>query len=747
MYRFVCILVIVTSIKINAQEEVPLDAVSDKVHISINGTLSFTKNIIGEKFSENGIYRVNYDIGEVTDGNRKLYNISLYENDELIYFLQEAPGADFDISNSGILLFYDHTFHFSGKITLHFFSKFGDRLFTKEYSGANLFAFSQSGNMFGLRTPDGIFTIDLISLEENRFEKGYAFSFDESDKYIAIVSERTLSVYKNSVSVLTIKNDMLLPRKVVISESAGVVAVIDKRNLEVYSFNNGDFIFRDILEGEYSFRDLKIFEGNIAAGIHRRNDEISKGILKIYNPGDNHSKTIDGESKKLIKHTKTENLRKSDTGYEPIPWPFYPFDSTRTAWNHYEQHMGHGSGDWSYLHQGYDIITPIGENTFAVKSGVVKLVLTIGGASYWRIAISDSQQAGYSDGWLYAHLIENTIQFDVGDTVQQHDYLGDIVEWTSQWGHIHFVEIRDSGLVWFYEDNEWGINFNPLLALTPVDDIIPPVIENVFPNSKFAFCTNETSNYLEPDSLFGEIDIIVKVVDYIGDSEWQQPAFETYYWIKRTEDDEIIQERTHGHILNHKYDMYNSGYYEPYAVVLYKRDNLLPSPPWMNPERNFYHILTHSKGDSLIDPSDTQLAFNTAGYKDGQYRIYVEAFDVNGNSVLDSMDVFFKNGIVNVSETDKPLTYSLLQNYPNPFNPSTKLKFTISDLRFTSLKVYDVLGREVATLVNEEKPAGSYEVVFSAESFGDASQLPSGGYFYRLTAGNFTSTKKMILLR
>ena len=87
------------------------------------------------------------------------------------------------------------------------------------------------------------------------------------------------------------------------------------------------------------------------------------------------------------------------------------------------------------------------------------------------------------------------------------------------------------------------------------------------------------------------------------------------------------------------------------------------------------------------------------------------------------------------------MSYSLEQNYPNPFNPTTTIRFTISDLRFTILKVYDVLGNEVATLVNEEKPAGTYEVEFTAID------LPSGIYFYRLQASNFIKTKKMILLK
>ncbi len=105
--------------------------------------------------------------------------------------------------------------------------------------------------------------------------------------------------------------------------------------------------------------------------------------------------------------------------------------------------------------------------------------------------------------------------------------------------------------------------------------------------------------------------------------------------------------------------------------------------------------------------------------------------------------------------TDIPKDFFLFQNYPNPFNSATKIRFTIPAVetgpapsqRLITMKVYDILGRNVATLVNEEKPAGNYEVVFSVGSFGNASGLTSGVYFYKITAGEFTDIKKLILLR
>jgi photosystem II stability/assembly factor-like uncharacterized protein len=85
--------------------------------------------------------------------------------------------------------------------------------------------------------------------------------------------------------------------------------------------------------------------------------------------------------------------------------------------------------------------------------------------------------------------------------------------------------------------------------------------------------------------------------------------------------------------------------------------------------------------------------------------------------------------------------FSLKQNYPNPFNPVTTIKYELAKKSFVTLTIFDVLGTEIKILVNEEKPAGTYEINWYAE------QLPSGIYFYRLQAGSFVETKKMILLR
>ena len=94
-----------------------------------------------------------------------------------------------------------------------------------------------------------------------------------------------------------------------------------------------------------------------------------------------------------------------------------------------------------------------------------------------------------------------------------------------------------------------------------------------------------------------------------------------------------------------------------------------------------------------------------------------------------------------ISEATRLKQFILFQNYPNPFNPTTTIKYSIPKASFVTIKVYDVLGKEIATLVKEEKPTGNYEINFNGDN------LSSGIYFYQLRAGKFISTKKMIVLK
>jgi len=693
--------------------------------------------------SDNGHYSCQYEYGRLSDGSREIKQFRLFEGDLLMYTIDRIPGSDPYISNSGVVAIFGNENSISGNTAIHCYSKYGEHLISKEFINPSMFSFSQKGNKFGVRTSDGLHVVSAMNGETETYEKGCQYHISENENLIAIAVGDAIKIYSEERLLREIKTNFSYTRDIKISFKHDIVVAIDKQNMKAYSIQDGAMLFSADPGINQSYRDLIIKNGKLIVGIQYRDESTVKGILRIYGRDGN---ILSNEVKSTFERKKSRKSDKSNgttLEYPEIPWPFSPNDSMPTIWNYYEQHMGGWGPNYSYLHEGLDVITPIAEPVYAVRGGIVKCVFTLMGYYHWSIAVSDSQVEDYSDGWMYGHLIENTIQFQVGDTVQDYDYLGDIVQWYSNnWGHLHFVEVRDSGLVWYHDDeNEMGLNYNPLLSLRPNTDTIPPAIEDVFGYSKFGFCINETSDYLNPDSLYGDIDIIVKVNDYIGDSEWTQPAFELYYWVNSLPDGDTVFQRTFAQILNHSYPFFNL---ESYATLLYKRDNFLYPSDWMDMNRRYHHILTNNNGDSLAELWEAGLAFPTNDYANGNYRIFVEAFDAYGNSTIDSQDVYFYNTTSKANEeiSDKQYKqFTILNNYPNPFNASTTIEYGIPEPGRVRSVIYDLLGRQVHTLLDEDKRAGGHTVTF------DASGFPSGVYFYRIQAGEFAETRKMILLK
>ena len=150
--------------------------------------------------------------------------------------------------------------------------------------------------------------------------------------------------------------------------------------------------------------------------------------------------------------------------------------------------------------------------------------------------------------------------------------------------------------------------------------------------------------------------------------------------------------------------------------------------------------------------SNDQQQYSLAGLAPGTYSLTVQRLGyetetrqitlgtVNQDTVNFYLDTLNVIGIVNIN-TNVPDNFSLGQNFPNPFNPQTKIKFAVKSASFAELKIFDILGREVKTLVNENLMPGEYEVSFNAAN------LPSGVYFYRLNAEGFSETKKMVLIK
>ncbi|HEX2866761.1 MAG TPA: carboxypeptidase regulatory-like domain-containing protein [Ignavibacteriales bacterium] len=152
--------------------------------------------------------------------------------------------------------------------------------------------------------------------------------------------------------------------------------------------------------------------------------------------------------------------------------------------------------------------------------------------------------------------------------------------------------------------------------------------------------------------------------------------------------------------------------------------------------------------------SDASGEYTVGGLASGNYTLSADMYEyketqpayasVTSDNVTPVVSFTMEAASVSSASEDNgavPSAYSLKQNYPNPFNPSTTISFSIPEKARVTLKIYNILGSEVASIMNEEKPAGKYSVVFNAGS------LPSGIYFYTLSSGKYSVTKKLVLLK
>jgi aminopeptidase N len=218
------------------------------------------------------------------------------------------------------------------------------------------------------------------------------------------------------------------------------------------------------------------------------------------------------------------------------------------------------------------------------------------------------------------------------------------------------------------------------------------------------------------------------------------------YGAATTEDFQRVAEAVYGPSLDYFFQEWIYGENEPTYSIGWNKSLVsgdiyhitLNIAQTVNSNPSFFTMPVQVKLNTTLGDTTVTL-FNNQQVQNFQFDIIGDPQSISfdpGNWILKNTTI-----VTEVDDAAIPREYSLEQNYPNPFNPITNIKFRISDFGFVSLKAYDVLGNEVATLVEEEKPAGSYEVEFSANG------LSSGTYFYKLTAGSFTQTKKMILMK
>ena len=175
----------------------------------------------------------------------------------------------------------------------------------------------------------------------------------------------------------------------------------------------------------------------------------------------------------------------------------------------------------------------------------------------------------------------------------------------------------------------------------------------------------------------------------------------------------------------------------------------LADAPLIRAEHSLYGDVTSNlsytdANYTLLEPNNwVTFEFSAPPVVEGMSRSFILVSQGRYERIEQSRDLGKNKQLAKTSSLNSSKEYNLEQNHPNPFNSSTKIKYSIKEPGLVTLRVYDLLGREIATLVNEPKQTGEYEVEFNADKYG----LTSGVYFYQLVSGSFTSIKKFALVK
>ncbi len=429
--------------------------------------------------------------------------------------------------------------------------------------------------------------------------------------------------------------------------------------------------------------------------------------------------------------------------HEPIRAPLHYWESSfpSIVKNSYGQIQ-----EWSnlYLHPGIDLFEEAGTEVYSVADGVVRAILTTGDEQYWRIAVESSDHPG--EGYLYAHLDPNSFQVAVGDTVSAGDLIGFIFPAYSFAPHCHFARIAPVGPEW---NGQWWTLDNPLPDIVNMTDTIPPVFEPALGGNLFAFRT-PGGQYLDPAALHGGVDVIAKAVDYASGTDFfsRIVPFDLKFRLYAVESpDSVIYER-YGFALDMPLDTYfDTTYYSLVLNTIYSRDATCFSTN-NSQNRDFFFIVSHSDGDSLITAADSLEVFDTTLFPDGDYLFEVVVRDCALNETTGMMIIGIDNSAA-VQEEDRGVSgrppVTVADPLPNPFNAETVLRLELLNPASVRWDLFDPAGRWIQTAFQGYLPAGESAIRWNA------STMPSGIYLYRLSfrggSGDFSRGGKLVLIK
>jgi len=408
-----------------------------------------------------------------------------------------------------------------------------------------------------------------------------------------------------------------------------------------------------------------------------------------------------------------------------IGWPFYPQNSSHPLGNNWGEYQEYGGSP--YLHPGIDVMSYPNQAipVYSVSYGFVKAWLTTIGEYHWRIGVGDNPGPDSTEGWLYAHIDPYQFHVNIGDTVYPGDLIGYLVIWpVTGFDHCHSARIKDEGEVWTTAD--WAFIRNPLKIIEPLNDTVRPKFENAITNRKFAICLNNTSNYINPDSVFGNVDIIVKAYDIFGDYNLPNPVWKRINVFKISY---YLRENNGGIVLPEKISFKFGGKleYTQNVNVIFKDDNVCNTRGDYN-YRDFYYIITNTDGDTIVESSDALYSLETQNFPDGYYWIVVKLQDEAGNENRDSMFIRIKNLGINENFSNLKDFDLKFDGYKVIYNFETK----------NPLKIFDVSGRNFKKV----KP-----IIEDGKSIYFINNINSGIYIIKLEDRGTFITKRIFLFK
>jgi hypothetical protein len=417
---------------------------------------------------------------------------------------------------------------------LRIYDKNGNLKFEKTFIKVINMKTSENGKYSAFFNGEHLCVLDNSTFQIEQFERSIIFNIDNygnpifTDKNGKIhYKNKTYNLPESSRKIIFFQDEPLIftPKK---------AFSIEDGLKEELNFP-GNFFDAEVIDNSLYFVEKIREDEDIFFNLYRTNDLI-------------HIEKLDGK----ILH------RNQNRTHEPILCPLnygapnYPFP----VGNSYGEIQQYGTSP--YLHPGVDFLGDDFQEVYAVHDGYVKAVLTTGGPPYWRVAIANEDVSTETEGYLYAHLNEDSIVHTVGDSVSAGDLLGTLYPWSwYDFTHIHFARLQDEGTQWF---GTWWTIDNPHIDVTNIQDTIPPIFENAINEDLFAFRA-DGGTYLDPTDLSGEFDIIAKCHD-IENSDWRIDVWDISFSLHPAENPDSTVYQQFSFAFDMSLDTYFNGGYE-----------------------------------------------------------------------------------------------------------------------------------------------------------------------------------------